>query len=168
VSYIHKITLINWALAQEQITNIHKPVEFNALGYRNFAHSGAYMSDQNYSFKALKETKGCVINIPTVKLISQVVGIGNTSGINTDKFKKFNLTQEKASCVKAPLIKECYANLECKVIDTTISERYNIFTLEVLKAWITPLNKRQLTVHHCGDGNFIADGKLIRVSPKKK
>lgn len=41
---------------------------------------GIVMSDQNYSFSLLKTTKECVINIPTVELISQVVGVGDTSG----------------------------------------------------------------------------------------
>ena len=129
---------------------------------------GLVMSNRNYSFKALKETKECVINIPTVELAEQVVGVGNTSGAKVDKFKKFHFTQEPAEYVQAPLIGECYANLECKVIDMKMATKYNIFIVEVVKAWITPSKKRQRTIHHCGNGVFVVDGKIIKLASKKK
>jgi flavin reductase (DIM6/NTAB) family NADH-FMN oxidoreductase RutF len=126
------------------------------------------MSDQNYSFNNLKKTKECVINIPTVDLVQQVVGVGNTSGATVDKFKKFNLTQEAASLIKVPMIGECYANLECKVIDIRMAKQYNIFILEVVKAWIAVSKKRMRTIHHCGNGVFVVDGTIIKLPSKKK
>lgn len=88
---------------------------------------GCIVSNRDYSFNALKKTKECVLNIPTVDLAKEVVGCGNTSGRNVDKFKKFKLTSLAASQVKAPLIKECYANLECKVVDMNLVNKYNFF-----------------------------------------
>ena len=78
---------------------------------------GCVISNRNTTFDILKATKECVINIPTVALAKKVVGVGNTSDAKVDKFKKFGLTPAAASYVKAPLIDECYANLECKVVD---------------------------------------------------
>jgi len=66
------------------------------------------------------------------------------------------------------MIGECYANLECKVVDMKMAEKYNIFIVEVLKAWVTPSKKRQRTLHHCGNGVFTVDGKVIKVPSKKK
>lgn len=129
---------------------------------------GCVMSDQNYSFQALKETKECVINIPTVELIKQVVGVGNTTGSKVDKFKKFQLTPEKAMLVQAPLIGECFANLECRVIDLKMATKYNLFILEVIKALSSASRKRQRTFHHCGNGVFVVDGDVIKVPSKKK
>lgn len=126
------------------------------------------ISENNYSFQILKETKECVINIPAVELLSEVVGVGNTTGAKIDKFKKFHLTQEPASAVKAPLIGECFANLECRVIDMKMVAKYNIFILEVLQAWMTPSKKRQRTIHHCGEGIFTVEGKIIKTSSKMK
>jgi flavin reductase (DIM6/NTAB) family NADH-FMN oxidoreductase RutF len=126
------------------------------------------ISDQNYSFNTLKETKQCVINIPTVELAKIVVGVGNCTGAKVDKFKKFHLTPEDASQVDVPMIAECYANLECKVIDMKMAKKYNIFILQVLKAWITPSKKRVQTIHHCGNGIFIVDGKKIKLPSQKK
>ena len=129
---------------------------------------GIVLSNQNYSFSALKKTKECVINIPTVELVKQVVGVGNCSGSTVDKFEQFHLTPQAASHVKAPLIDECYANLECRVIDMKLAEKYNLFILEVLKAWVTPSKKRTRTMHHCGNGVFVVDGEIIKTSSKKK
>src|SRR5512147_121214 len=73
---------------------------------------GCIISNRNHTFNILKATKECVIAIPTVQVALVVVKVGNTSRRNTDKFKKSGLTMMPASLVEAPLIKECYANLE--------------------------------------------------------
>lgn len=126
------------------------------------------MGEENYSFDTLKETKECVINIPTVELVAKVVGIGSTTGSKVDKFKKFHFTQESASKVNVPMIGECFANLECKVVDMQMVAKYNIFILEVVKAWISPSQKRPRTIHHCGQGRFVVDGKIIKLPFNKK
>ena len=126
------------------------------------------MSSDNYSFKALYETKECVFNIPTAELAGTIVGVGNCSGATVDKFKKFKLTPQPASQVNVPMINECFAHLECKVVDRSRAEKYNMFILEVIKAWHTPSKKRQRTLHHCGDGVFVIDGKIIKLKSNKK
>ncbi len=123
---------------------------------------GCVISEQNYSFKNIHATKECVINIPTVELAPQVVAVGTSSGSKIDKFKEFHLTQEAASQVNVPMIGECYANLECKVIDIHMAAKYNMFILEVLAAWIKPSTRRPRTIHHCGNGVFVVDGNIIK------
>jgi flavin reductase (DIM6/NTAB) family NADH-FMN oxidoreductase RutF len=110
----------------------------------------------------------CVINIPTVELAKQVVGCGNTSGRDVDKLKKFRLTPLPAAGVGTPLISECYANLECKVIDTSKVDRYSLFILEVAKAWIDRSKKRARTIHHCGRSVFMVAGRMIKLPTKMK
>lgn len=129
---------------------------------------GCVISDQNYTFDILKKTRECVINIPTVELAAKVVGVGNTSGRKVDKFKKFQLLQEPASHVNVPLLAECYASLECKVIDMKMATKYNLFILEIVKAWIRPMKKRPRMIHHCGKGIFVVDGDVIKLPSKKK
>ncbi len=75
------------------------------------------VSSANYSFAALHDRRECVIAIPSVDLASIVVRGGNTSGRNIDKFATSGLTPMPSTYVAAPLVKECFANLECKVID---------------------------------------------------
>jgi flavin reductase (DIM6/NTAB) family NADH-FMN oxidoreductase RutF len=129
---------------------------------------GCVISNRNYSFGTLKATRECVINIPALELAKAVVGCGNTSGRKVDKFERFGLTPVPASCVKPPLIAECFANLECRVADARLVSRYNFFVLEVLKAWIDPSRKDPPTIHHRGRGVFAVDGKIIKLPSRMK
>ncbi|HRH96576.1 MAG TPA: flavin reductase family protein [Prosthecobacter sp.] len=129
---------------------------------------GCVVSDRNHSFSLLKAAKTCVINIPTVEIAEKVVGCGNTSGAKTDKFKRFGLTPLPAKKVAAPLIQECYANLECRVVDTTRVSKYGLFVLEVVQAWINPAVKDPRTLHHRGHGRFMVAGGTIKLNSKMK
>jgi flavin reductase (DIM6/NTAB) family NADH-FMN oxidoreductase RutF len=126
------------------------------------------VSNRNYTFDILKATKECVLNIPTLELAKKVVRCGNSSGRDVDKFKVLRLTPAAASRVKAPLIDECYANLECKVVDATMASKYDLFILKVVKAWIAPSKKEPQTIHHRGKGYFMVAGKTIKLSSKMK
>jgi flavin reductase (DIM6/NTAB) family NADH-FMN oxidoreductase RutF len=129
---------------------------------------GLIISDRNLSFAALRATGECVINIPTVELAQAVVGCGNCSGRDTDKFSRFGLTQAAASVVRAPLIEECYANLESRVVDGRWASRYGLFVVEVLKAWVDPAEKDPRTLHHRGRGAFMVAGRTIKLPSKMK
>jgi flavin reductase (DIM6/NTAB) family NADH-FMN oxidoreductase RutF len=113
----------------------------------------------NHSFAALRKSRECVIAIPTVDMLDQVVGIGTCSGADTDKFAKFRLTPVPGKVVKAPLIKECLANIECKVID--IIRKHNIVVLQAVAACVDSARKEKRTVHAVGDGTFIVDGRRL-------
>jgi len=127
---------------------------------------GCVISSQNYTFSILKATRECVICIPTVEIAKQVVGIGNSSGRDINKFEAFALTPGKTKLVQAPLIDECYANLECKVVDTKLVSKYNFFVLEVVKAWINPVIKNPRTIHHQGKGRFMVSGEILKLPSK--
>lgn len=129
---------------------------------------GCVISDRNYSFGLLSASKECVINIPSVELAETVVGCGNTSGRRTDKFAKFGLTAKPASQVRPPLVDECFANLECRVIDTGMVKKYCLFVLEVVKAWKDPAARNPRTIHHLGRGNFMAAGEQFKLKSKMK
>jgi len=124
------------------------------------------VSNRNHSFAALRATKECVIAIPAAKLAPKVVKIGNCSGRDVEKFKRFGLTPLPAKRVTAPLVGECFANLECKVVDASLVNKYNLFVLEALKAWIDPAQKNPKTIHHRGYGEFAIDGRKIKLSSR--
>jgi len=113
----------------------------------------------NHSYAALEKFRECVISIPTVDLIDQVVGIGTCSGADTDKFKKFGLTPVEGKHVRSPLIKECLANIECKVID--VVKKHNIVVLEGVAAYFDSSRKEKRTIHAIGDGTFVVDGRKL-------
>jgi flavin reductase (DIM6/NTAB) family NADH-FMN oxidoreductase RutF len=126
------------------------------------------ISGRNASFDTLRATRECVINIPTLELAQQVVGVGNCSGDSVDKFTRFGLTPVAASEVKAPLVAECYASLECRVADTRLVNRYNFFILEGVKAWVDTAIKHPQTLHHRGNGVFAVDGEVIKLRSAMK
>jgi flavin reductase (DIM6/NTAB) family NADH-FMN oxidoreductase RutF len=113
----------------------------------------------NHSYAALKKSKECVIAVPTMDQIDQVVGIGTCSGVDTDKFARFGLTPLDGQIVNAPLIKECLANIECRVVD--IVNKHNIVVLEGVAAYLDTTRPDKRTLHAVGDGTFIVDGERI-------
>lgn len=128
---------------------------------------GCVISNRNHSFAALKATRECVINIPASNLAKKVVACGNASGSDTDKFQAFGLTPVAARRVTPPLIAECFANLECRVVDTRMVSRYCFFVLEVVQAWLDTVVKDPRTLHHRGEGAFMVAGRTIRLPSGK-
>lgn len=126
------------------------------------------MSEANCSFAALRATGECVIALPARRLAPKVVKVGNSSGRDVDKFAKFGLTAVPAARVKAPLIAECFANLECRVADRRLVKAYNLFVLEVVKAWIDPAQKNPKTIHHHGYGKFVVDGPAFTLKSRMR
>jgi flavin reductase (DIM6/NTAB) family NADH-FMN oxidoreductase RutF len=126
------------------------------------------VSDANHSAAALSATGECVIAIPDVDLAAKVVAVGNASGRTVDKFEAFGLTPIPATTVAPPLISECFANLECRVADTTLADRYGLLILEVTKAWRDPAKPHPRTLHHAGYGRFAVDGEVIQLDSAKR
>jgi flavin reductase (DIM6/NTAB) family NADH-FMN oxidoreductase RutF len=127
---------------------------------------GCVISEDNVSFEMIRKSRECVINVPTADLIDTIVGIGNCSGDEVDKFQRFRLTPAKAAKVAVPLIQECFANLECRIADARLVKKYNFFILEVLKAHVASAPKVPHTLHYRGEGKFITSGRVVDKSRK--
>jgi flavin reductase (DIM6/NTAB) family NADH-FMN oxidoreductase RutF len=82
---------------------------------------------------------------------------GTCSGTDVYKFEKFGLTRVRARHVRPPLIKDCVANIECRVVD--IVERHNIVVLEGVAAYFDGSRKEKRKIHAIGDGTFVVDGR---------
>ena len=126
------------------------------------------VSSANHSFAALRASRECVIAVPARKLAAKVVKVGNTSGRDIDKFTAFGLTPRPAAKVAAPLIAECFANLECRISDTRLVKSHNLFVLEVVAAWRDPAQKNPKTIHHHGYGSFVVDGPRVRLKSRMR
>ena len=129
---------------------------------------GCVVSGNDHSHAALVATRECALNLPGAELAPQVVACGNTSGRTLDKFAAFGLTRRPAAAIAAPLIAECVANLECRVVDTRLKNRYDFFVLEVVKAWVAPGAMQARTLHHRGHGVFSVDGETITLPSRMK
>lgn len=127
---------------------------------------GCYIWDANHSFALIRASKECVINVPTADMVDTVIGIGNMHGDeldegNGDKFERFGLSAVRASKVTAPLIAECFANFECKLVDTSQVRRRGLFIFEVVKAHVAKSPKYPETLHYRGDGVFMIAGRNV-------
>jgi flavin reductase (DIM6/NTAB) family NADH-FMN oxidoreductase RutF len=122
---------------------------------------GCFIWDENHSFSLIRRSRECVINVPTFDMVDTVIGVGNTHGDKIDKFENFGLTPVKASKVDAPLIAECYANFECKLVDASWINRYSLFVFEVVKAHVATSPRYPTTVHYRGDGVFMVSGRNV-------
>ena len=127
---------------------------------------GCVIAESNVSFEMIRKSRQCVINVPTLDLIDKVVGIGNSSGDEVDKFRHFRLTAVLGAEVAAPLIQECFANLECRVADTSLVKKYNFFILEVVKAHVAIAPKYPRTIHYRGKGLFVTSGPVVNRARK--
>lgn len=124
---------------------------------------GCVISSANHSYNMVSRSKECVINVPAVDLAKAVVKIGNCSGAEVDKFAKFKLTPAAAAEVGAPLIAECFANLECRLVDGRLRDKYNFFVFEVIKAHAPAHPKYPKTIHYRGDGQFMVAGRALNL-----
>jgi flavin reductase (DIM6/NTAB) family NADH-FMN oxidoreductase RutF len=122
---------------------------------------GCIISSANHSFEMVRRSRECVINLPTTALTDTVVGIGTTTGAEIDKFEHFGLTADEADIVAAPMIRECHANFECKLVDDRLVDKYNFFIWEVVSAHVAVSPKHPETLHYKGEGTFMVAGKII-------
>lgn len=122
---------------------------------------GCVVSSRNFSAAALKATRQAVINVPTVELAMAVVGCGNCSGREVDKFAAFGLTALPSAQIDVPRVAECFAQLECRLVDRV--RRYEMFVLEVVGAWADPAAGNPRTLHHRGWGAFAVAGRTLRL-----
>jgi flavin reductase (DIM6/NTAB) family NADH-FMN oxidoreductase RutF len=63
--------------------------------------------------------------------------------------------------VKTPLIRECYANLECRLVDARLVRKYNFFLFEMVKAHVATSPRHPRTLQYLGDGLFFVSRPII-------
>lgn len=94
----------------------------------------AYISvrKERHSYDIIKRTGEFCINLTNEELAYATDYCGVKSGKNIDKFKEMHLTPEKASIVKAPMIKESPVSIECRVKEIKELGSHDMFIAEVL------------------------------------
>ncbi|RYZ69978.1 MAG: flavin reductase family protein [Lysobacteraceae bacterium] len=120
-----------------------------------------YIWEENHSFSLIRRSRQCVINLPAAELVDTVVGIGNCSGTEGDKFERFGLTAQRATQVDAPLIGQCHSSFECKLHDGSQVGKHGLFIWEVVKAHVAATPKIPTTLHYRGEGRFMVSGPDI-------
>jgi len=109
------------------------------------------------------------LSIPCRRIADQVLAAGSLSGRDGDKFARSGLQPFAASRISAPLIRDCAAWLECRVIPEAANQkRYDLFIAEVVAAWADPAvfsdgrwhfpSEDLKTIHYQAGGAFFATG----------
>jgi flavin reductase (DIM6/NTAB) family NADH-FMN oxidoreductase RutF len=136
--------------------------------------------DKSAYTRELIEASGTfAINVPRVAQIDIVRKVGTTSGrdlVDTDKFALYGLETFPATEIDAPLLKDCVAWLECKLIPEPHNQNtYDLFIAEVVEAqadervfsdgrWHFEGHDDLRTIHHVAGGAFFATGEAIKSS----
>jgi flavin reductase (DIM6/NTAB) family NADH-FMN oxidoreductase RutF len=110
------------------------------------------VSPQRYSHRLIEETREFVVNVPTMEIAREALFCGRVSGRKHDKFKEAPLTALPAKRVQAPIIKECVAHLECKLVQKITTGDHTIFIGRVLAA-------------HVNEGVFDSKFDISKVNP---
>jgi flavin reductase (DIM6/NTAB) family NADH-FMN oxidoreductase RutF len=126
------------------------------------------VAPSRYSHALIEETGEFVVNLPTVDIIKETLACGRTSGRDHDKFTETGLTPMPARKVKAPIIKECIAHLECKLHSQFKTGDHTIFVGEVIAAYANKdvftdtynINEARMLYHLGGNVFATLDPKL--------
>ena len=132
------------------------------------------ISHIRYSYELIKQNHELVINVPGEELLEQTHLVGQVTGKNIDKFRESGLTPIAAKIVQPPLIKECAAHLECRVVDVFKMETHDLLVCEVLRAladadlfddrWIP---ERFHTLHYLGGNKYGVMERTIEARGKR-
>ncbi len=90
---------------------------------------------KSFSYELIKSNNEFIVNIPPAQLEPRIYYCGFHSGYQVDKFKETGLTPQPARKVRAPIIAECLAHIECKVKQEIETGDKNLFIGEVIEAY---------------------------------
>lgn len=127
------------------------------------------IAPKRYSHEMIRETKEFVINIPTMKFVKETLFCGRRSGREVDKFKETEFTPMPAKTVKAPIIKECIAHIECKLYKQIPAGDHTLFIGEAQAAYADEnvfgnkydLEKAKLIFHVGGNKFTTVSTKIV-------
>jgi flavin reductase (DIM6/NTAB) family NADH-FMN oxidoreductase RutF len=132
---------------------------------------------RHHSYPFIEKTGEFGINIPDASLAPAVLGCGSVSGKEVpDKFARFGLNRRKSNQIKAPLVEECVANLECRVCQVVDLGRSALLIAQILEAVAASEHFRGgdwrfdgglSLLHHLGGSHFCVSDKDLRVEVPK-
>jgi len=131
------------------------------------------IAPKRLSHRMIKKTGEFVINVPTMKIVRQTLFCGRISGVKCDKFKEAHLTAAPAKKIRAPIIKECVAHLECKVVQTIPTGDHTLFVGEIVAAYVnrgifnkTFNVKKVKPIFHMGGDSFVTISPEVVTPPR--
>ncbi|WP_202318353.1 flavin reductase family protein [Archaeoglobus neptunius] len=93
---------------------------------------GVAIGHTRYTHGLIKECGEFVVAVPTIELLREVWIAGTMSGGKSDKMEKLGLTLVESKSVKVPSIRECQANIECRVVKEVDVGDHTLFVGEIV------------------------------------
>jgi flavin reductase (DIM6/NTAB) family NADH-FMN oxidoreductase RutF len=128
--------LVSWAVAEHEGRGSICPLGWTMRTSGTPAMMAISVGPTRYTHTLIADAGEFVLAWPGRDLAQATLYCGTHSGRDTDKFAHTGLTRLPARHVRAPLIRECVANLECRVTGRLATGDHTIFAAEILAAWI--------------------------------
>ena len=130
------------------------------------------VSPRRFSHDLIARSREFVVNVPPSRLLPAVWYCGTVSGRDGDKFDGAGLTAAQANVVSAPLVAECLAHIECRLVKTVTVGDHSLFVGEVASVSAESgafdrhlrLRGRYHTLHHLGGPRFVTSAGTILVA----
>ncbi|MGB9874930.1 MAG: flavin reductase family protein [bacterium] len=127
------------------------------------------LKETRFAYELLVKSGEFGVNVPPLDQAEKVWACGTTSGRNQDKFALTGFQRMKAERIKAPLIQECIAYLECRLFADESFGDHHLIVGEILLARVkeglfdTCFNEKFSPCLHLRKNLFLnADWKSLR------
>lgn len=135
---------ICWAVAAFQQYRSICPLGWQMWASANPPMIAISMAPARFTHDLITRAGEFVLAWPGADLADATLDAGTRSGRGRDKFDELGLTALPAQAVKAPLVKECLANLECKVVERVTAGDHTIFVGEIVAVHLNRVDGKAL------------------------
>ena len=139
-----QVVLLSCCNAQKSVNGIialswvtptsHEPLLLTVSVGNGTKESGDMSFRACYSL--INETKEFGLNIPAKNLKDAIIKVGTTHSDEVDKYAETGLTPMKSVKIGTPMIRECFLNIECKVIDQIVTGDHTVFVAELVAVFM--------------------------------
>lgn len=149
---------IVWAVAEHEQQRSICPLGWKMNTSGSPSMMAISVAPSRFTHDLIAKSGEFVLAWPGEDLADATIFCGTRSGRDVDKFKETGLTPVKGEHVKGPLIKECVANLECRLAGQITTGDHTIFAGEILAVWVHDSPKRLLcSIDNSGGYDFLLE-----------
>ena len=123
--------------------------------------SAASSGTRTIRHEMIRKSQECVINVPTYDIVAQGDRDREFHRRRHRQVRGVQADAGEGGKVKAPLIRECYANFECKLVDTSLIQQIQPVCVRGGEGACRDLAALSRTIHYRGDGRFMVSGKEV-------
>ncbi len=130
-----KPEVVSWAVAEHEGRRSICPLGWTMRTSGSPPMMAISVAPTRFTHGLIEAAGAFVLAYPGRELAQVTLDLGTRSGADGDKFTEAGLTARPAQHVAAPLVEECIANLECRLVDRFTTGDHTVFVGEVLAAW---------------------------------